>query len=64
MRYGAIFEINPVILEVTTFKDNEGFDNKTNIKAKKRKNNEILIKVEFNLEYGNIRNKKILRIKI
>ena len=55
MRCGAIFEINHVILEFTAFKDNEGFDKKTNIKAKKRKNNEILVKVEFNLEYGNIK---------
>lgn len=55
MRGGNLFEINPVILKFTAFKDNEGFKKKTNIKAKKRKNNGILVKVEFNLEYGNIR---------
>lgn len=64
MRCGAIFEINPVMLEFRTFEDNESFDKKKNIKAKKRKNSEILVKIEFNLECGNIRNKKILRNKI
>lgn len=54
MRVGAIFEINPVIVEFTTFKDNDVLNKKTNIKAKKRKNNEILVKVESNLEGGNI----------
>lgn len=57
MRCGAIFKINPVIVEFTAFKDNDVLNKKTNIKAKKRKNNEILVKVEFNLECGNIRNK-------
>ena len=55
MRYGAIFKINPVILEFTAFKDNEVLNEKTNLKAQKRKNNKILVKVEFNLECGNIR---------
>lgn len=55
MRYGAIFKINPVILEFIAFKDNDILNKKTNIKAKKRKNNAILVKVEFNLECGNIR---------
>ena len=61
MHCGAIFEINPVIVESTAFKDNDILNKKTNIKAKKRKNNEILVKVEFNLEEGNIR--KIKNIK-
>lgn len=55
MRYGAIFEINPVILQFTAFRDCDIYNKKTNIKAKKRKNNEILVKVELNLECGNIR---------
>lgn len=54
MRCGAIFKMNPVILEFTAFNENEILNNKTNIKAKKRKNNAILVKVEFNLECGNI----------
>ena len=54
MRVGAIFKISPVILEFTAFNKNEILNKKTNIKAKKRKNNEILVKVEFNLECGNI----------
>ena len=58
MRYGAIFEINPVIVEFTALRDYDILNKKTNIKAKKRKNNEILVKVEFNLECGNIRKNK------
>lgn len=42
--------MNPVILEFTAFKDNEVLNEKTNLKAQKRKNNKILVKVEFNLE--------------
>lgn len=45
---------NPVTLEFTAFKNNYVWNKKINIKAKKRKNNEILVKVEFNLECGNI----------
>lgn len=50
-----MFEINLVILQFTAFRDCDIYNKKTNIKAKKRKNNEILVKVEFNLECGNIR---------
>ena len=56
VRCGAISKINPVILEFTGFKDNNVFDKKSNIKTKTRKNNGMLVKVEFNLECGNIRN--------
>ena len=55
MRYGAIFKINPVIVEFTVFRYNDILNKRTNIKTKKRKNNEILVKVEFNLECGNIK---------
>ena len=58
MYCGAIFEINPVIVEFTELRDYDILNKKTNIKAKKRKDNEILVKVEFNLEYGNIRKNK------
>ena len=54
MRCSAILKMNPVILEFTAFKDNEGFDKKINIKAKKRKNNENLVKIEIDLECRNI----------
>ena len=54
VRCGAIYKINPVILEFTAFKENEILSKKTKIKDKKRKNNAILVKVEFNLECGNI----------
>lgn len=58
VRCGAICERSPVILEFTTFRDNDALNKKTNIKAKKRKNNKILVKIEFNLECGNIRKNK------
>ncbi|MBQ6991530.1 MAG: hypothetical protein IJN50_01220 [Clostridia bacterium] len=48
------------MLEFTAFRDNDILNNRTNIKAKKRKNNEILVKVELNLECGNIR-KRLIR---
>lgn len=51
MRYGAISKINPVILEFTILRDFKSFNKKINIKAKER----ILVKVEFNLECGNIK---------
>ena len=57
MRFGAIFKINPVVLKFTAFRDNDILNRRTNIKAKKRKNNELLVKVELNLECGNIRKK-------
>ena len=46
--------MNPVILEFTAVNKFHFFDKKANIKAQKRKNNDILVKVEFNLECGNI----------
>lgn len=55
MLLGAISKINPIILEFTILRHSKAFNKKTNIKAKKRKNNQILVKVEFNLECGNIR---------
>lgn len=59
MHYGAIFKINPVILEFVRKNEKSEIKTKDKIKRKKLKNNKFLLKVEFNLEYGNIRCKKI-----
>lgn len=58
MHYGAIFKINPVILEFVRKNEKSEIKTKDKIKRKKLKNNEFLVKVEFNLEYVNIRCKK------
>lgn len=58
MHYGAIFKINPVILEFVRKNEKSEIKTKDKIKRKKLKNNKFLLKVEFNLEYGNIRCKK------
>lgn len=57
MRYGAICEGNPVILEFVRKNGKFEIRTKDKIKRKKLRNNEFLVKVEFNLEYGNIRKK-------
>ena len=54
MRYGAIFEINPVILEFVRKEDISKIKTKSVNKVKKSKNKEILVKFMFNLECGNI----------
>ena len=58
MRYGAIFERNPVILEFTSFHNFFTFIPKERYGTKKVEINKILVKFEFNLECGNIRNKR------
>lgn len=58
MRFGAISKINPVILEFVRKNGKSEIRTKDKIKRKKLKNNEFLVKVEVNLEYGNIRCKK------
>lgn len=59
MRYGAISKINSVILEFVRKNGKSKIRTKDKIKRKKLRNNEFLVKVEFNLEYGNIRCKKL-----
>lgn len=54
MRYGAIFKINPVILEFVRKDDISKIKKKDKDKAKKLKFNDILVKFMFNLECGNI----------
>ena len=58
MRYGAICERNPVILEFTAFQRFYTFNPKSKIGIKKEEIDRILVKVEFNLECGNIRKNK------
>lgn len=55
MRYGAIFKINPVILEFTRKEGLTKNKVKNEIEAKNLKFKDVLVKVMFNLEYGNIR---------
>ena len=55
MRYGAIFKINPVILEFVKNEDISKIKTKNINKVKKSKNKEFLVKFMFNLECGNIR---------
>lgn len=54
MRYGAIFEKNPVILEFTAFHRFFTFSKKGAFGTEKKEIDKILVKVEFNLECGNI----------
>ena len=56
MRYGAIFKINPVILEFVRKEDISKIKKKDKNRVKKSKNKEILVKIMFNLECGNIKN--------
>ena len=55
MRYGAIFKINPVILEFVRKEDISKIKKTNKNKTKKSKFNDILVKFMFNLECGNIR---------
>lgn len=55
MRYGAICERNPVILKFVGKDERFKIRTKDKIKRKKLENNEFLVKVEFNLECGDIR---------
>lgn len=59
MRYGAIFKINPVILEFVRKEDISKSKIKNKNKAKKSKFNDILVRFMFNLECGNIKNHKM-----
>ena len=59
MRYGAIFKINPVILEFVRKEDISKSKIKNKNKAKKSKFNDILVRFMFNLECGNIKKYKI-----
>ena len=54
MRYGAIFKINPVILEFVRKEDISKIKKTNKNKTKKSKFNDILVKFMFNLECGNI----------
>ncbi len=54
MRYGNMFERNPVILEFEAFHNFYTFEPKPNYGSKKEEINKILVKVEYNLECGNI----------
>ena len=58
MRCGAISKINPVILEFTAFYRFCTFQRKSKYGMKKEEIDRILVKVEFNLECGNIRKNK------
>ena len=59
MRYGAIFKINPVILEFVRKEDISKSKIKNKNKAKKSKFNDILVRFMFNLECGNIKKYKM-----
>lgn len=59
MCYGTISKINSVILEFVRKDRKYKIRTKDKIKRKKLLNNEFLVKVKFNLEYGNIRCKKL-----
>jgi hypothetical protein len=54
VRYGAICERNPVILEFTAFHRFYTFEPKATFGTKKEEIDRIFVKVEFNLECGNI----------
>lgn len=55
MRYGAMFKINPVILEFVRKDDISKNKRENKNKAKKSRFNNILVKFMFNLECGNIK---------
>ena len=55
MRYGAILEINPVILEFVRKEDISKIKRKSNNSKKNLKFNDNLVKFMFNLECGNIK---------
>lgn len=55
MRFGAICEINPVILEFVRKEEKLKNEKKDKNKAKNSKIKDVLVKIMFNLECGNIR---------
>ena len=55
MRYGAIFKINPVILEFVRKEENSENKAKDKIKVKNSKFKDVFVKIMFNLECGNIK---------
>ena len=54
VRFGAICEGNPVILEFARKNEKSKNDKKDKIKAKNSKFKDVLVKIMFNLECGNI----------
>ena len=54
MRYGAIFKINPVIVEFVRKEDISKIKKRDKNKVKKSKFKDVLVKFMFNLECGNI----------
>ncbi|MEI3434510.1 MAG: hypothetical protein V8R26_05880 [Clostridia bacterium] len=54
MRFGAISKINPVILEFVRKYEKTKNDKKDKIEAKNLKFKDVLVKIMFNLECGNI----------
>ena len=56
MRFGAISKINPIILEFVRKYEKTKNYNKDKNEAKKLKFKDVLVKIMFNLECGNIRN--------
>ena len=59
MRYGAIFKINPVILEFVRKEDISKNTEKNKNKTQKLKFIDILVKFMFNLECRNIKKYKM-----
>ena len=56
MRFGAISKINPVILEFIRKNEKTKNDKKDKNEEKNSKFKDVLVKIMFNLECGNIRN--------
>lgn len=56
MRYGTISKINPVILEFVRKNEKTKNDKKDKNEEKNSKFKDVLVKIMFNLECGNIRN--------
>lgn len=54
MCYGNVCQRNPVILEFESFQNFYSFEPKSNYGSKKEQNDKLLVKVEYNLECGNI----------
>lgn len=56
MHYGTISKINPVILEFVRKNKKTKNDKKDKNEEKNSKFKDVLVKIMFNLECGNIRN--------
>ena len=54
MRFGAISKINPIILEFVRKDEKTKNDKKYKIESKNSKFKDVLVKIMFNLECGNI----------